>query len=152
MHVILQSNVQHRFNRVISEGGNYFTPLGHDTSLPHHLKDSWRSKLEAKVQYDSGGTVRERNFHQKLTHALEYLHVQSRLENLNGEHWRDYWSSFPFEKCENIRSRGMIKNIAIEVVMLNPAIGGSQFSALADKAAAQTFASNSTNEFLTPGR
>ena len=65
--------------------------------------------------------------------ALEFLHSRSRLDYLNGEQWRNYWRSFAFEKCDDIKTRGMIKNIAIEVVLLNE-VGGSQFSDLADKA------------------
>jgi len=120
-------------NHPICDGGNYFTSVGHETGLSPHLKDSWRYKLETKVQYGTTGSERERNFRDAMISALELLHSRSRLDNLNGEQWRNYWRSFGFEKCEDIKTRGMIKNIAVEVVSLND-VGGSQFSELADKA------------------
>jgi hypothetical protein len=137
-HDFSQTNIP-PLNRPVCEGGNYFTPVGHETVLPPHLVDSWRSKLEVKVQYGNHGSERERKFQEKMIYALEQLHKQCRLEHLNGCQWRNYWSSFSFEKCTSIRTRGMIKNLATEVVMLNSAIGGSTFSALADRIIATSF-------------
>jgi hypothetical protein len=144
IHALSQASP--RFQHLhVADGGNYFTPLGHTTDSPSVLKDSWRSILEDKVQFSNFGSERERHFQEKMINALEFLHKQSRLERLNGEQWRNYWISFAFEKCESKRTRGMLKNIALELVMMNAEIGGSHFSKLADKASFPTFSTHSKN-------
>jgi hypothetical protein len=129
----LSGNLQNHF---IGEGGNYFCAVGDETSVSVHLKESWKRKLEAKVHYSVVNSERERSFHDRIIQALERLHSQSRLDYLHGKHWRMYWDACSFEQCQDVKVRGMIKNIALEAVALNPAISGKQFSVVADEAKA----------------
>ncbi len=126
-------------NRIVSEGGNFFsakgsTTTGTDVSL--QLKHHWKSQLASKVQYSVSESDREKEFQDQMMKALEFLHNQSRLEHLNGDQWRRFWKSHSFEnfKFPDIRVRGMITNIAMEVVSSNSSIFGRHFKAVLDEA------------------
>jgi hypothetical protein len=123
-------------NRVRSEGGNYFSSLGDETGVSLALKNSWKRKLQAIVHYDVVDNEREQAFHDRMINALELLHGQSRLERLRGDDWFKYWSSYSFGQCLDTNLRGIIKNMALEVVSLNPAFDGRKFGLIAYEAVA----------------
>jgi hypothetical protein len=122
------------YTHIFSEGGNYFSSVADERHVSLQLKNSWKCKLVAKVPYRVVNSEREQNFHDRIIQALECLHNQSRLDRLQGDQWRSHWISYSFDRCPDMRARGMMKNIAIEVVALNPAIAGRQFSLAADEA------------------
>lgn len=123
-------------NRVRSEGGSYFSSPGDETGVSLALKNSWKRKLQAVVHYDVVDDEREQKFHDRMIKALNELHGQSRLERLRGDDWFKYWASYSFEQCLDTNLRGIIKNMALEVVSLNPAVDGRKFGLIADEAAA----------------
>ena len=124
-------------NRFVSEGGNFFSATGSTTTgtdISLQLKHHWKSQLASKVKYSTAESDREKKFQDQMMNALEFLHKQSRLEHLNGDQWRSFWKSHSFEKFSDIQVRGMITNIAMEVVSLNSSIFGRHFRAVVDEA------------------
>ncbi len=130
------SHAYNLHNRFLCEGGNYFSSAGSIASadMSLQLKHRWKSQLAGKVQYSIAESDRERKFQDQMINALEFLHNQSRLEGLNGDQWRSYWMSHSFDKFPDIQTRGMVANIATEVISLNSSIFGRHFSAVVDEA------------------
>jgi hypothetical protein len=131
------SHAYNLHNRIVSEGGNFFSAPGSTTTgtdISPQLMHHWKSQLASKVQYSVAESDREKQFQDQMMKALKCLHNQSRLEHLNGDQWRGFWKSHSFEKFFDIQVRGMITNIAMEVVSLNFSIFGRHFMAVLDEA------------------
>jgi hypothetical protein len=121
---------------IMDQARNCFSLIGHDTTIvSKQLKDSWKSKLTQKVQQSHPNSDREQRFHELMITALEHLQSQSQLYHLNAERWHNYWSTFAFEKCSDLKTQSIIKDIAMDMISSSSMLAGKDFSQVADTSA-----------------